>query len=264
MLVLTAITFLTLDLRGFGPLTTVQRDARDVLSPVRSRADDIFRPVTDRFKNFNGGGELRRENEALRQQLDELKGEQFRDEADAANYRALRDQVGLRDDLSIPSIVGRVTYDLPGNFLPNTVEIDRGTSSGLAANQPVITQAGLVGRIEADGLGRDRARVRLLSHPDSNVAVYIGEQYQMLARGTGATFQIDAIPSLEADRIPRDNSLDGQLVTTAGGPIYPKDIVVGRVATTISSGEQVTVRIELSVDLSSLDFVTVLLYKPPA
>jgi cell shape-determining protein MreC len=106
--------------------------------------------------------------------------------------------------------------------------------------------------------------VRLLSHPDSNVAVYIGEQYQMLARGTGATFQIDAIPSLEADRIPRDNSLQGQLVTTAGGPVYPKDIVVGRVATTISSGEQVTVRIELAVDLSSLDFVTVLLYKPPA
>ena len=262
MLVLTAITFLTLDLRGFGPLTTVQRDARDVLSPVRSRADDIFRPVTDRFKNFNGGGELRRENEALRQQLDELKGQQFRDEADAANYRALRDQVGLRDDLSIPSVIGRVTYDLPGNFLPNTVEIDRGTSSGLAVNQPVITKAGLVGHIVE--VQRDRATVRLLSHPDSTVAVYIGEQYQMLARGTGATFQIDAIPSLEADRIPRDNSLDGQLVTTAGGPIYPKDIVVGRVATTISSGEQVTVRIELSVDLSSLDFVTVLLYKPPA
>jgi hypothetical protein len=36
------------------------------------------------------------------------------------------------------------------------------------------------------------------------------------------------------------------------------------VATTISSGEQVTVRIELAGDLSSLDFVTVLLYKPPA
>ena len=263
MLVLTAITFLTLDLRGFGPLTTVQQDARDVLSPVRSRADDIFRPVTDRFKNLNGGDDLRRQNDELRQQLDELKGQQLRDEADAANYRALRDQVGLQDNLAIPAVIGRVTYDLPGNFAPNTVEIDRGSSSGLKKNQPVITKAGLVGRIEGEP-GRDRATVRLLSHPDSNVAVYIGEQYQMLARGTGGTFQIDAIPSLEADRIPRDNSLNGQLVTTAGGPLYPKDIVVGRVLTTIASGEQVTVRIELSVDLSSLDFVTVLLYNPPA
>jgi rod shape-determining protein MreC len=264
MLVLTAITFLTLDLRGFGPLSSLQEGARDVLSPVRSRGDDVFRPITDRVKNFNGGDDLRRENEALRAQLDELKGAQFRDEAEAALYRELRGQVDLQDTLSIPSVIGRVTYDLPGNFAPNIVEIDRGTSSGLAPNQPVITKAGLVGRIEAVGLGRDRARVRLLSHPDSNVAVYIGEQYQMLARGTGATFQIDAIPSLEADRIPRDNSLQGQLVTTAGGPLYPKDIIVGRVSSTIASGEQVTVRIELSVDLSSLDFVTVLLYKPPA
>ena len=187
----------------------------------------------------------------------------MRDEADAANYRKLRGELGLQDDLAIPAVIGRVSYDVPGNFAPNTVEIDRGSSSGLKKNQPVITKAGLVGRI-VEPISRDRATVRLLSHPDSNVAVYIGEQYQMLARGGGGTSFIDALPSLETDRIPRDNRLQGELVTTAGGPVFPKDIVVGRVATVIPSGEQVTVRIELSVDLSALDFVTVLLYEPPA
>jgi len=262
MLVLTAITFLTLDLRGFGPLTSLQEGARDVLSPVRSRADSIFRPLTDRFQQFNGSDKLRRDNEALRTELDQLKGQQLRDEADAANYRKLREQVGLQDDLAIPAVIGRVTYDLPGNFAPNTVEIDRGSTSGLEKNQPVITKAGLVGRIER--VDRDRATVRLISHPDSNVAVYIGEQYQMLARGTGGTSQIDAIPSLDADRIPRDNRLEGELVTTSGGPVYPKDIVVGRVASVVPNGVQVTVRIDLAVDLSALDFVSVLLYKAPA
>jgi rod shape-determining protein MreC len=264
MLVLTAITFLTLDLRGFGPLTSLQDGARDVLNPVRTRADTIFEPITDRFDRFKGNDELERENEALRAEIEELKGQTLRDEADANNYRKLREQVGLQDDLAIPAVIGRVTYDLPGNFSPNIIEIDRGSSSGIKANQPVITKAGLVGRIEKEGLDRDRARVRLISHPDSNVAVYIGEQYQMLARGTGGSAQIDAVPSLDAERIPRDDKLVGQLVTTAGGPIYPKDIVVGRVASVIPSGEQVTVRIELTVDLSSLDFVTVLLYEPPA
>jgi rod shape-determining protein MreC len=263
MLVLTAVTFLTLDLRGFGPLTNVQQGARDVLNPVRERAGTIFDPITDRFDRFQGNDQLERENEQLRAELEELKGQALRDEADAQQYRSLRDQVDLKDQLAIPSVIGRVTYDLPGNFAPNVVEIDRGSSSGLKKNQPVITKAGLVGRIEGDP-DRDRARVRLISHPDSNVAVYIGEQYQMLARGTGATFRIDAVPSLEADRIPRDQKLAGALVTTAGGPVFPKDIIVGRVASVIPSGEQVTVRIELSVDLSSLDFVTVLLYEPPA
>ena len=262
MLVLTAITFLTLDLRGFGPLSSVQQGTRDVLSPVRSRADSIFSPITDRFDSFNSDDDLERENEALRAELEELKGQALRDEADAANYRKLRDQLGLQDDLAIPAVIGRVSYDVPGNFAPNTVEIDRGSSSGLKLNQPVITKAGLVGHLVR--VDRDRSTVRLLSHPDSNVAVYIGEQYQMLARGGGGTYQIDAVPSLEADRIPRDNRLQGELVTTAGGPLYPKDIVVGRVASVIPSGEQVTVRIDLSVDLSALDFVTVLLYEPPA
>jgi rod shape-determining protein MreC len=262
MLVLTAITFLTLDLRGFGPLGSVQQGARDVLSPVRSRADSIFRPITDRFDSFNSNDDLESENEALRAELEELKGQALRDEADAANYRKLREQVGLQDDLAIPGVIGRVSYDVPGNFAPNTVEIDRGSSSGLKPNQPVITKSGLVGHLVR--VDTDRSTVRLLSHPDSNVAVYIGEQYQMLARGGGGPYQIDAIPSLEADRIPRDNRLQGELVTTAGGPLYPKDIVVGRVASVIPSGEQVTVRIDLSVDLTALDFVTVLLYEPPA
>ena len=262
MLVLTAITFLTLDLRGFGPLTSLQQGARDVLSPVRSRADSVFRPITDRIDQFNGGDKLRKDNAALQAELDDLKGQQLRDEADAANYRKLREQVGLQDDLAIPQVIGRVTYDVPGNFAPNTVEIDRGSSSGLVANQPVITKAGLVGRIEH--VDRDRATVRLISHPDSTVAVYIGEQYQMLARGTGVTSQIDAILSLDPERIPRDNQLEGDLVTTAGGPVFPKDIVVGRVAKVVSSGEQVTVKVDLAADLSALDFVTVLLYKPPS
>ncbi|MEO5837229.1 MAG: rod shape-determining protein MreC [Acidimicrobiales bacterium] len=261
MLVLTAITFLTLDLRGFGPLTSLQQGARDVLSPVRSRADSIFSPITDRFDSFNSNDDLKRENESLRAELEELKGQALRDETDAANYRKLRGELGLQDDLAIPAVIGRVSYQVPGNFAPNTVEIDRGSSSGLKVNQPVITKAGLVGRLVR--VDSDRSTVRLLSHPDSNVAIYIGEQYQMLARGGVGTYTIDAVPSLEADRIPRDDRLQGELVTTAGGPVFPKDIVVGRVASVIPAGEQVTVRIELSVDLSALDFVTVLLYEPP-
>src|SRR5688572_31337081 len=106
MLVLTAITFLTLDLRGFGPLTSLQQGARDVLSPVRSRADSVFSPITDRFDRFNDGN-LEDENAALRAELDALKGQALRDEADAANYRKLRGELGLQDDLAMAAVIGR-------------------------------------------------------------------------------------------------------------------------------------------------------------
>ena len=47
LLVLTAITLLTLDLNQFGPLGTAQRFVRDLLHPVTELADWAFTPVSN-------------------------------------------------------------------------------------------------------------------------------------------------------------------------------------------------------------------------
>ena len=47
LLVLTALTLLTLDFRGVGPLQSAQHGARDALDPVRRGLATVFRPVTN-------------------------------------------------------------------------------------------------------------------------------------------------------------------------------------------------------------------------
>ena len=58
----------------------------------------------------------------------------------------------------------------PGNF-EFTVQIGKGSSDGVGVDMPVVTGAGLVGRV--DRCARDRATVLLINDPRSGVGVRI-------------------------------------------------------------------------------------------
>ena len=45
VLVATAVTLLTLDFRGFGPLSSGQRAARELLEPIAGAGANVARPV---------------------------------------------------------------------------------------------------------------------------------------------------------------------------------------------------------------------------
>ena len=74
LLALTAITLLTVDLNGFGPIESAQRVVRDVLHPVTSLASTVFSPVGDAWNSVFNYGDLEDENDALRAELEELQG----------------------------------------------------------------------------------------------------------------------------------------------------------------------------------------------
>lgn len=257
VLVLTAVTLLTMDFRDFGPLGSVQQGARDVMSPVRRAVDGAVSPVTDRLGGLGGSGDLRAENERLRAELEQVKGDALRDEADARSYRALRQELDIDYLGDIPQVAARVTSGLPGNFSKYFIEIDRGENAGLRPDMPVITRSGLVGRIaRVDG---DRAVVRLLTDPGFGLAVRIDDQI-VPAAGIGDQRYIRAKEGFDPEREVEV----GTVVLTAGGPLskFPADIPVGRVATVDRSpgGLAQTATIELAADLRSLDFVSVLLF----
>ena len=84
----------------------------------------------------------------------------------------------------LETVVVRILGTPPGNFTTHIVEIDKGSDDGLAEGQPVVTGAGLVGRLEQ--VDRARSIVRLATHPDFRVGVrLVDSQDEGLARGTG-------------------------------------------------------------------------------
>jgi rod shape-determining protein MreC len=261
LLVLTSVTLLTLDYRGAGSGTIgVVKDAvRDAFAPVQRVSDRAFAPVG----HFVGGilhyGDLESENERLREEIADIRGDLYKaDDADRER-RALLDQLDLPTPEDIPRVDARVVSTSPSNFA-FTVEIDKGTNAGIAKGMPVVTGAGLVGRITE--ASRNRAVVQLLTDKKFSVGIRLATSGDVgVASGTGSlhSMTVDLIdPTTE---IPED-----EILVTSGlqQSQFPPGYPVGRVVhkETRPNALQQDVTIEPVADLQRLTFLTILQWTP--
>lgn len=146
----------------------------------------------------------------------------------------------------------------PSPFL-HYVIINRGSNDGILRGMPVVTDQGLVGRVDA--VIADAARVQLITDPASSVNVRLqnaDEEGSLVGSVTG-----DVILRL----IPQDAVVEtGDLVLTSGlGGGYPSDLIVGQVVNVRSRDfdlfQQATV--QPVVDFNRLQIVLVIVnFKP--
>ena len=259
LLVLTSITVITLDYRdaGGGALETVRRGARDALAPLQSAASDVFSPVGDFFGGLTRYGSLKAENAKLRAELDKARGNQLESEGAEREREALLDLMRLDFASTIPAVSARVVSESPSNF-QNTVVVDRGSDKGVAVGMPVVTGAGLVGRVLE--VSRTRATIQLLVDRASNVGVRLtGSGVVGVASGTGGS------EPLKVDFVAAGTKLtEGEAVVTSGlpGSAFPPEIPVGRVKSfhTPPGAVQQEISVDPAVDLQRLEFVKVLLW----
>ena len=110
----------------------------------------------------------------------------------------------------------------PSPFL-HYVIINRGSNDGILRGMPVVTDQGLVGRIDA--VIADAARVQLITDPASSVNV------RLQNAETEAALSGSVTGDVTLDLIPQDTNVQtGDLVLTSGlGGGYPPDLIVGQV-----------------------------------
>ena len=261
LLVLTAVTLLTLDERsnGLGLVDGARDGARDAFAPVRDAADAVFRPVADFFQGALHYGDVQAENDRLREQLAEREADVLR-AADVEREReALLDLAELDFTGDIPTVAARVVMT-PASRFDLTLEIDRGRDTGVAPGMPVVSGGGLVGRVV--DVSRRRATVLLVTDPSSNVGVRVGASGDVgvaAGRGAGSTLRVDMVDT--ASKVDR-----GEVVVTSGlqNSVFPPGIPVGKVvaATTSSGALQQDVTVAPTADLRRITFVKVLQWAP--
>ena len=261
LLVLTAVTLLTLDERsnGLGVVDAARDGARDLFAPVKEAADATFSPVVDFLDGALHHGDLKAENERLRDQLSEREATVLR-AADAEREReALLDLAELDFVGDIPAVAARVVLT-PASGFDVTLRIDKGRDAGIAKGMPVVSGGGLVGRVI--DVSRKRATVRLVTDSSSSVGVRIsstGDLAVAAGRGTGSTLRVDLVD-------PATEVAKGEIVVTSGlqNSAFPPGIPVGKVvaANTAAGALQQDVTIEPVVDLRRITFVKVLLWGP--
>ena len=141
----------------------------------------------------------------------------------------------------------------PSPFL-HYIIINRGSNDDIRRGMPVVTNQGLVGRIDA--VIADAARVQLITDPASSVNVYLqNEETSAVAFGS-------VTGDVSLDLISQDAIVEsGDLILTSGlGGGYPADLILGQVVTLRSFEfelfQQATV--QPAVDFSRLEIVLVI------
>jgi rod shape-determining protein MreC len=246
-----------------GGLHATQRGALEVLAPIQEGANKAAKPVRDLFGWFGDTLDAQNERDSLAKERDALRGEVAR--LEVAN-RELQQQSGLQRinttgglDRYDP-LQARVYQRSPSTWY-QTVIINKGSSDGVAVDDPVVNGQGLIGKVKSVSDGN--AVVMLLTDQDFGVSA--------LAPKRGEPGSITPIPGAGGDLLfdlvdDAEKIRKGDLIVTAGTSsrrlpsVYPRSILIGTVKRIERGDGELDLRIHVApaADLLHLDIVQVL------
>ena len=231
------------------------------LQNASSKASNATSGFFQQIWNFRSSAQ---ENEQLKQRLSALETElnQAR-QAETENER-LKELLKLNEHNEIKSVPARVIARDPSVWF-NTITINRGSTSGVEVNMPVVTGSGIVGRVIT--VSPFASQVMLITDEKAGAGAVVGQLGQSGALGSVrgradlgvALIEMRYVSGLEKVEI-NDN-----VMTTGQDGIYPPGLNVGRVVDvkngTATQAHQIF--IQPGAQLDHLEEVAVLLYHAP-
>ena len=204
------------------------------------------------------------ENEQLKQRLTEVETELHTARQAAGETERLRALLNLNEQSNIKTIPARVIARDPSVWF-NTITINRGSSSGVEANMPVVTPGGIVGRVIT--VSPWASQVMLITDEKAGAGAVVGQLGQSGALGSVRGRADLNVALIEMRYVSGLEKVDvGDYVMTTGQDgIYPPGLNVGKVVD-VKSGTATTahqILIQPGAQLDHLEEVAVLLYHPP-
>ncbi len=243
--------------RGEGIVSTV-------FSPITEGADRALKPVRDMINWFDETFEARGQNEALQSEVSDLRERLAIAETRQQQGEELSKLEKLSSAGLVPAgregVTSRVISRSPTVWY-STVTVDKGSRSGVAVDDPVVTGDGLAGRISE--VSPATAKVTLITDHTSAVAARV--------EPVGATGvvepQVGDPRDLLLDFVEKGEEIqETQTVVTAGfstsdlASLYPPGIPIGEVTESSLEEQQAYQRVHLKpfADLRDMEFVQVL------
>jgi rod shape-determining protein MreC len=243
-----------------GRLHGVQRDFLTIVSPIQDGANKALKPVRDLFSWFGNTLHAKSQLAQSLKQTERLRRELVADQEEKRSYLELLALTHL-DRLSVGDYrpVTATVIDKNTNIWYSTITIDKGESSGIRRNDPVINEEGLVGKVAQ--VASDGAVVELLTDSSMGVSARIGTSH-----ATGLVQPKVGDPNdLLLGYLPTSAQPNvGEYVVTAGTvtpaypSLFPPGLIVGQVTSVNEESAYKSVNVHPMADLHDLDIVQVL------
>lgn len=204
------------------------------------------------------------ENEQLKQRVTTLESElNNARQAETENER-LKALLNLSEQSDIKSVPARVIARDPSVWF-NTITINRGSTSGISVNMPVVAGGGIVGRVIT--VSPFASQVMLITDEKAGAGAVVGQLGQSGALGSVRGRSDLGVGVIEMRYVSGLETVEvnDSVMTTGQDGIYPPGLNVGRVVDvkkgTATQAHQIL--IQPGAQLDHLEEVAVLLYRAP-
>lgn len=246
------------EMKTQGAVRTV---AQSVISPIQRGASGVGNWIGGLFGGF---GELRRastENQKLRAQVEQMQTELRNTREKASEAERLEKLLNLTTQSEYKTVAAQVIARDPSIWF-DSVSIDKGRSSGVQINMPVVTSEGIVGRVVSTG--PFSAQVMLITDEKSGAGAVVGQLGHSNAigsiRGLGKSGLLDMRYVSGMEKV----QLGETVFTTGQDGIYPPGYSIGQVVEVRAGSATQTqvIHIRPSAGVDRLKEVVVLQYSP--
>lgn len=259
---LISLTLITLNIRAGGSFSfvSVKGDVREVVSPLRNTLNGVVNPFSSFLTGAIDYGSLRKKEGQLEREVQTLKGGYY-------SYQSMKHQLSVISSLdhlpfwgSLSGVAAQVI-----NFTPSNVqlsfEVNRGSAAGVRLGDPVVSGAGLAGRVVA--VASNTSTVLMTIDPSFSAGVRLPSSgVAALAQGQGPGLPLKLLYVTPGTVFKKN-----EVLSTSGlqGEVFPSGIPVGRVTKAyIAPGSlQESVDLVPVVNYSSLEYVKILFWSPP-
>lgn len=233
-------------------------------SPLQSASSRASGATVGFFQQIWNFRSTAYENEQLKERVAALERELNSARQAQTESEHLKALLDLKQQIDIQSVPARVIARDPSVWF-NTVTINRGTSSGIELNMPVVTGGGIVGRVIT--VSPWASQVMLITDEKAGAGAVVGQLGQSGALGSvrgRADLGVGIIEMRYVSGLEKVEVNDNVMTTGQDG-IYPPGLNVGRVVDvkngTATQAHQILIK--PGAQLDHLEEVAVLLYRAP-
>jgi len=217
-----ALFMLSSNLKGTRSWSPLEQAVVEFVAPVQNGLGKTLAAVQGVWDKYFGLVNVYEENRTLRAERDALLMENARYRERLETYTRLQELLQFKEKTNWPMIAGQVIGRDPTGWFKSVI-IDKGRSSGIRENMPVVSSEGVVGRTVS--VSPDYSKVLLIIDQNSSVDCLNQEtRDQGILKGASTkTCKLDYV--LKTSRIKA-----GDMIITSGlGRVFPKGLPVGRV-----------------------------------